>query len=915
MFLSTVDDLNSGYAINLKQAVDSRSPQKAVMICVDFPGLKGEESQHPEPSFYYDLLVRDGLRVFEAISYGRLQLEVDLVNHWFTMPKTDEEYHMDRGVSEEDHRAYIQEAMNISCQEVDYSQYDILYIVPVHGSKIPYSPTMVEKHRPVVCASGKIGLAVTFGADMYKRKGKLLAHETGHIYGLPDLYTYEVTEGAENAMSHIGTWDLMGLIEGLAPDFLAYSKWRLGFLDDDQVEVVKKGGDYALTPVETAGGLKLLVIPVDDYHGYCVEYRTPAGLDTALPKSGLIVYWIDGTIEGGKGCLTVIPPEPEKYLKLRTDVPDGLLCPGAEVSRDGITVRALGDGKVSVSITATKFKDMVYTRPDFEKRKEELRRYVAALKAAKSYGELRQVFLNQDLHSRHFHTMYDIAYIRNSIDTRDPFYENELKAFYQQQGHLALLSQEAAAALLESPFLPELEKEFGSLVIKDLRVSLKLASPAVVEDMARESELCQAHSRITAGCTTQFRGEECNFYGLLKHMQSTDREERREAFLAWSGLYESVSGQLDDLYDQLVELRASMAEKLGFDSYVSMIYASMGHYDYTPEDVAVFRCQIRESVTPICQRLYQQQAEKLGLSHLEWYDESISSPEGNAVPMGGRDELVAKAQQMYRELSPETGEFFDFMVEHELYDLDSRSGKQTGGYCAFLSEPRAPFIFANFNGTSADVDVLTHEAGHAFESYVSSRTNPLSSQAFASSELGEIHSMSMELFTYPWMESFFGDKAGQYRYDHLADALKVLPYMACVDEFQHRVFKERPDAAGRRAIWKELEEAYMPWRSYSGSAFLEGGGFWMQKPHIFINPFYYIDYALAQMGAFEFYRKMCEDREKAWADYDRLCRLGGSRSYFEALESAGLSNPFREGTVRKIMDFLETKLFREEDVI
>lgn len=557
----------------------------------------------------------------------------------------------------------------------------------------------------------------------------------------------------------------------------------------------------------------------------------------------------------------------------------------------------------------TTFQEITYTRPDFEARKEELRRYAQDLKNAGSYDELKAIFLKHDEDSRHFNTMFDVAYIRNSIDTNDAFYEAEMNAFHEQEGHLAILAQDAAKALLDSPFLTKFEKDFGSLVVQNLRVSLKLASPAIVEDIAKEAALCQEFSRTTAGCTTDFHGESCNFYGLLKHMQSTDRAEREEAFLAWSCLYESVSGKLDDIYDQLVELRSSMAAKLGFDSYVSMVYASMGHYDYTPEDVAVFRRQILEDVTPICQRLYDEQAKKLGLSRLEWYDEALASPEGNAVPIGSRDELIAKAQKMYHELSAESGIFFDFMVEHQLFDLDSKPGKQTGGYCAFLSEPRAPFIFANFNGTSADVDVLTHEAGHAFESYLSSRINPLASQAFSTSELCEVHSMSMEFFAYPWMESFFGEKADLYRYDHLTSALKVLPYMCCVDEFQHRVFAERPDAAGRRQIWRDLERKYMPWRSYTGSDFLEGGGFWMQKPHIFINPFYYIDYALAQMGAFEFYQKMCEDKEKAWADYYRLCQSGGSRSYFNTLDYAGLSNPFHEGTVKKIMNFLETKLF------
>lgn len=347
---SPVEDLNAGYAIDCRQAADSRSKLRAAFICVDFPNRRAADSQHPEPAFYYDLLARDGLEVFRQISYGKLSLEVTLFDQWFTMPREDGDYHMERVITEEIHRGYVQDAMDVSCGTVDYSRFDILYIVPVHGSAVPYSPTMVGKDRPVSCASGSLGLVVTFGADMYRRKGKLFAHENGHILGLPDLYTYRVTEGARDGFSHCGTWDLMGWIEGLAPDYLAYSKWRLGWLEDSQVACAEEDGDFTLTPVETAEGLKLVVIPLDDYHGYGVEYRKPLGLDAALPEEGLLFYRLDGTVDGGLGCITIIPPEEEKYLRLERNAPDGLLRPGQSASRDGVTVTALGGGGVRVTV-------------------------------------------------------------------------------------------------------------------------------------------------------------------------------------------------------------------------------------------------------------------------------------------------------------------------------------------------------------------------------------------------------------------------------------------------------------------------------------------------------------------------------------------------------------------------------------
>lgn len=347
MFISTIKDLNSGFAIDYTQAADSHKKIKAAFICVDFPNVKAENSKYPQPKFFYEILAEDGLKVFNEISYGKLDMEVTLFDKWFTMPKNDDEYNMGRVITAEIHRNYIKDAMDISCKEVNYSDYDVLYIAPVNGSAVPFSPTMVNYSNPIECASGKIGLAVTFGADMYSRKGKLFAHENGHIMGLPDLYTYDVTKGAQDAFSHCGTWDLMGWIEGIAPDFLAYSKWRLGWIDENQVAKVEQTGEYQLTPVETKDGLKLAIAPLDEYSGYAVEYRQPIGLDANLPSDGIIVYKIDGKIASGAGCITIIPPKKEDYLKISRDKIDGLFQTGDSISVDGIKITYLGNGKVA----------------------------------------------------------------------------------------------------------------------------------------------------------------------------------------------------------------------------------------------------------------------------------------------------------------------------------------------------------------------------------------------------------------------------------------------------------------------------------------------------------------------------------------------------------------------------------------
>ena len=546
------------------------------------------------------------------------------------------------------------------------------------------------------------------------------------------------------------------------------------------------------------------------------------------------------------------------------------------------------------------FREMPYHRPDIAGYIEKFKNATQNLKNSKTYEEARKVFFDQQAEEEEIETLFSIASVRNTIDTGDPFYEAEMKWLQEQMAKMIPIEKEYVQALASCPFRKDFEAEYGVQLFRDADASLKTMDERIVNDRIREGEIRQAYQKVTASATISFRGEECNFYALLKHMESTDRQERKEAFHAWATLYQTISPQLDAQYDELVHLRDHMARTLGFGSYTEMAYLQRGHYDYTEKDAANFRKQILEIVTPAVMDLRERQRVRLGVDRLHYYDEMLVYPEGNADPEGSVEELIAKAQQMYREMSPETGEFFDFMVKYHLFDLETKPGKRMGGYMTRFSKYRAPFIFSNFNGTSADVDVLTHEAGHAFQGYLAMRSIPISSLRGSTSEINETHSMSMEHFAYPWMGLFFGEKKEKYLTSHLIGALTVLPYMCVVDEYQHRVY-EKPEMspAERRAVWREIEKEYMPWRDYDGEKFLEEGGFWMQKQHIFLYPFYYLEYALAQMNAFQYYGLMKQDRDKAWADYMTLCRAGGTKGYFELLETGKLLNPFKEGTVEK----------------
>ena len=552
-----------------------------------------------------------------------------------------------------------------------------------------------------------------------------------------------------------------------------------------------------------------------------------------------------------------------------------------------------------------KFKDLEYKRPDIKALKAQYKAELKRFKSAETFEEAHAAFLSLSTLLEPAETQMVIVHIRNTMNMADKFYDGEMNYWNGTLPKLMPLMKKGSEALVESPFRKQLEEIYGEHMFKDAETEQKLINKRVILPSIKENRLGTEYSKTAAAFSVEFMGEKCNFYGLLRHMQSVDRAERKAAFDEWAKLYEGISPKLDEIYGKLVKLRVKKAKALGFGSYIDYVYLSRGRYDYTAKDIAEFREAVRKYITPLCEKLYADQAKELGTDKLQWYDEDLVYPDGNASPEGTPDELVKKAQDMYAAISPETKEFFDFMVEHELFDFVTRENKHLGGYMTQLPEYKAPFIFSNFNGTSADIDVLTHEAGHAFQYYYGSRRLPLNGIVGSTSEINEIHSMTMEHFAYPYMESFFGEKADKYRFAHFTEAIKTIPYLVSVDEFQHRVF-ENPGSgpADWRRYWKETEKKYMPWRSYDGNEFLEGGGFWMQKQHIFLYPFYYVDYALAELCAFSLYRKQTEGGD-AWNDYLTLCSLGGKYGYFETLERAGIPLPLKEETVRAAAEFCE----------
>ncbi|MCR3956775.1 MAG: M3 family oligoendopeptidase, partial [Gudongella sp.] len=545
-----------------------------------------------------------------------------------------------------------------------------------------------------------------------------------------------------------------------------------------------------------------------------------------------------------------------------------------------------------------KFGDYKYVRPDLDNMEREIGRLIESFREAETSEDQSKVIGSITEIRNSFETMYTLVSIRHSIDTRDKFYEKEQEFMDENSPRYTNMVTDFYSALVQSTFREDLSQKWGEQLFRLANLQIKTFSQEIMEDLVVENKLSTRYDKLVAAAAIQFEGKTRNLSQLRPFMESPDRDMRKRAYEAYTSYFQENEEEIGEIYDQLVKVRDRMAKKLGYENFVQLGYDRMSRSDYDHRMVRNFRDQVFGSVVPLVGEMKERQRRRLGLKELTYYDEPLQFLSGNANPKGDPEWILDKGIQMYNELSDETGEFFDFMVQRDLLDLLSKEGKRSGGYCTVIPDYKAPFIFSNFNGTSGDIDVLTHEAGHAFQTYMSME-HQLPEYKFPTLEACEIHSMSMEFLTWPWMGTFFEEGVHKYKYSHLEGAVGFLPYGVTVDEFQHLVY-ENPEMTPieRKAAWRDLERKYLPFKDYSGNDFLESGGYWMRQGHIFSNPFYYIDYCLAQVCAFQFWRRSLEDREEAWKNYLELCRAGGSLAFTELVALANLKDPFSDGTVK-----------------
>lgn len=550
-----------------------------------------------------------------------------------------------------------------------------------------------------------------------------------------------------------------------------------------------------------------------------------------------------------------------------------------------------------------------------EKIVEKIRKSVEELKNASSADEaIKAIKGYWKVYDKFVDDMCVIS-LKYTLDTRD---KKNIKNQEIADSAGPLVSSEVipfAKAVLESPYRPEIEKKFGSHYLTILEFMTKSFSKDIVDLAQRENELSSRYNKLVAGAVAHFEGKDYGLGELGGFFGDPDKARRKAAHEAQDEAVREIAPELEDIYDEMVHLRDEMAKRMGFETYTDLAYFIMSRYDYGRKDVEGYREQIHEIVTPMCEKIAARSAKAMGQKRLDLEDIGLYYADGDPKPMGTTDDKVKAAMDMYDRMGEETGNFFRFMVDKHLLFLDAKPGKALGGYMEYLPIKGCPIIFSNFNGSSGDVDVLTHEFGHAFQSYLA-RKIKVPEFRCPTMDGAEIDSMSMEFFAWPYMDLFF-DNPDKYRYQHLASAVMFLPYGATVDEFQHWVYAN-PNSGkeARREKWKELEEKYTPYRrkAYEGHGYLGDGLRWIMQGHIFQNPFYYIDYTLAQVVAFEFLAMDKKNHERAWKKYVKLGKLGGTLPFQHLLGKCGLVSPLSDGALKKVMTPVKKILKESEEL-
>lgn len=463
---------------------------------------------------------------------------------------------------------------------------------------------------------------------------------------------------------------------------------------------------------------------------------------------------------------------------------------------------------------------------------------------------------------------------------------------------------------VQTPARKELARERYFVYDRDVVSEVEIFREQNVSLETEAIKLGQKYQAISGAQTVNFEGREQTLQQMAKYLEETDRNLRQSAWEKTEERRLQDRDQFNPLYDELIALRQTIAKNAGFVNYRDYAFKARGRFDYTPADCFKYHQAVEHYIVPLMRELQKERQKKMGLRELRPWDLSVD-PQGRPPlrPFQNAQELINGCQEIFTKLDQQLATQFRQMAELDLFDLESRKNKAPGGYQATLTERRLPFIFMNAVGRDSDLRTMLHEAGHAFHT-MATRNELLLDYRHAPTEFSEVASMSMELLSKPYWTAFYNAADAQRSSaEHLRGIVQLLPWIATIDAFQHWLYTH-PDhtVAEREAHWLELRQRFGGLESWAGYEEAQRS-FWQRQLHLYLYPFYYIEYGIAQLGALQLWARAKQDPIGALTAYKRALALGGSRPLPELFAAADLTFDFGEQTIQRAAELLRAELF------
>ena len=555
-----------------------------------------------------------------------------------------------------------------------------------------------------------------------------------------------------------------------------------------------------------------------------------------------------------------------------------------------------------------KFSDLQYKETDYQSLAKMILDLTEKAKKADSPSSLEEVLKIYDTEMGEVGYNYTLSYIHSSLDSSDSFWQEALQK--ESKGNAMLDTTPLLKAILENKYFSSLEEKYGPVLRDKLNKSISTGSKAQNE-RAEEGDLVSKYQREKAMVRINYKGKELSEGEVIPLFESPIREERIQSRKAVAKAFLEKKELFGSMLERLVSLRDTIAKENGFSNYLEYMDINYSRIGYGEKEMDAFVSEVKEYVVPVLSHIFEETRKRLGLEEMTVADISLMFVDGNAKPSGGADVLKEAAKKMYKTLSPEMEAFFTGMLDSHSIDVDFSPNKVSGmGFCTDLKKGMYPFVFGNLDGTSWDVTVFTHEVGHAWQSYASDQNLDLTLFREMPLDAVEIPSKTMELFSYPFAEEFFGKDGDKFRFAHFRNAVKEIVAYTSVHELNTWIYTHVGASFDEiNEKWMEIQSSYYPNVSYGEMEEEEkkGAGL-LRNMGIFMFPRYLISYVFSEMCAIDLFMEYLKDKDKALDSYNRLCRVGGSKSYPEILSAAGLEPSYKKGRVKDVMEKVKAYL-------